>query len=86
LQLILETDEAWSLMTTITAYVIDHSGISQEGKQKVRRWRTDRAEGTVEMDELAVAMNEALGTYLDEKMERKIRRKGRYISTKELVR
>lgn len=86
MQLILETDEAWSLMTAITAYVIDHSGISQEGKQKVRRWRTDRAEGTVEMDDLAVAMNEALGTYLDEKTERKIRRKGRYISTKELVR
>ncbi|MDO8615603.1 MAG: hypothetical protein Q7T33_07690 [Dehalococcoidia bacterium] len=85
MHIILETDEAWSLMTLITAYVIDRSGISQAGKQKVRRWRTDRAGGTVEMDVLAVAMNEALGSFLDEKMTRLIRRRGRYISTKELA-
>ena len=84
MQVVLETDEAWSLMTVITAYVIDHSGISQEGKQKSRRWRSDRPLGTVEMDDLAVAMNEALGTYLDEKTARMIRRRGRYISTRQL--
>lgn len=82
MQIVLETDEAWSLMTTITAYIIDHSGVSQDGKQKVRRWRTDRAEGTVEMDDLAVAMNEALGTLIDEKSERLVRKKGRYESTR----
>lgn len=86
MQIVLETDEAWSLMTTITGYIIDHSGISQDGKQKVRRWRTDRAEGTAEMADLAVAMNRALGTYIDKKMERQIKRRGRYITTKDLVR
>ena len=85
MHVVLETDEAWSLMSLISAYVIDHSGISQEGKQKVRRWRTDRAEGTVEMDGLAVAMNESLGTFLDEKMTRLVRKKGRYVSTRELA-
>ena len=84
MQVVLETDEAWSLMTVITAYVIDRSGISQEGKQKSRRWRSDRPVGTVEMDDLAVAMNEALGTYLDEKTARMVRRRGRYISTRQL--
>jgi len=81
---ILESGEAWSLMSLITSYIIDHSGVSQDGKQKIRRWRSDRAEGTVEMDGLAVAMNEALGTYLDERMDRTIRRRGRYMSTKEI--
>jgi len=85
MHVVLETDEAWSLMTLITAYVIDHSSISQDGKRQVRRWRTDRAEGTVEMDGLAVAMNESLGTFLDEKMTRLIRKKGRYVSTRELA-
>ena len=85
MHIILETDEAWSLMTLIASYVIDHSGISQDGKQKVRRWRTGRAEGTVEMDDLAVAMNEALGSFLDEKMTRLIRRRGRYISSKDMA-
>ncbi len=84
MQVVLETDEAWSLMSVITSYVIDRSGISQDGKQRIRRWRGERTVGTVEMDDLAVAMNEALGTVIDEKTTRMIRRRGRYISTKEL--
>jgi hypothetical protein len=86
MQVILETDEAWSLMSIITSYVIDHSGVSQDGKAKIRRWRSDRALGTVEMDDLATAFNEALGTYLDEKTARMIRRRGRYVSTKDTAR
>ncbi len=86
MQVVLETDEAWSLMSVIASYVIDHSGVSQNGKSKIRRWRGDRAVGTVEMDDLAVAVNEALGTYLDDKTTRMIRRRGRYISTKEVAR
>ncbi len=83
MQVILETDEARSLMTVITSYVIDHSGVSQGGKARVRRWRSDRDAGTVEMDDLVVAFNQALGTYLDEKTTRMIRRRGRYVSTRE---
>jgi hypothetical protein len=83
MQIVLELDEAWSLMTLIASYAIDHSGVSTEGKQGIRRWRTDRAIGTVEMDKLAILVNEALGTYLDEKTARMIRQKGRYQSTRE---
>ena len=86
MQIVFETDEAWSLMSVITSWIVDQSGISQEGKQKLSRWRGDRAIGTVEMDELAVDMNKALGTYLDEKTERLVRRRGRYVSTKDLAR
>ena len=83
MQIVLETDEAWSLMSVITSHVIDNGGLSQDGKSAIRRWRNDRALGTVEMDDLAVATNESLGTYLDEKTARMIRRRGRYISTRE---
>jgi len=86
MQIVLETDEAWSLMSIITSYVVDHSSVSQDGKAKMRRWRSDRALGTVEMDDLATAFNEALGTYLDEKTARTIRRRGRYVSTKDTAR
>lgn len=82
MQVILDPDEAWSLMTLITSYAIDRSGVSQDGKQRIRRWRIDRAAGTVELDELAVGMNEALGTHLDEQANRTIRRKGRYARTR----
>lgn len=83
MQVILEVDEAWSLMSVITSYVIDHSGVSQEGKQEIRHWRTERSSGTVEMDGLSMAMNGALGTYLDEKTARMVRQKGRYQSVRE---
>ncbi len=86
MQVVLEMDEAWSLMSVITSYVIDQSGVSQDGKSKIRRWRSDRAAGTVEMDDLAVAVNQALGTYLDEKMTRTVRRRGRYVSSREATR
>lgn len=86
MQVILKTDEAWSLMTVISSFIIDNSGVSQDGKTKIRRWRNDRAVGSVEMDDLAVGVNQALGTYLDEKTTRMVRKRGRYTSTKESAR
>ncbi len=82
MQIVLEVDEAWSLMSIVTSHIIDHSGVGQDGKQAVRRWRTERDVGTVEMDDLAVAVNGALGTLIDEKTTRMIRKTGRYVSTK----
>jgi hypothetical protein len=86
MQLVLDQDEAWALMTLIASYVIDKSGVSQAGKQAIRKWRTDRAEGTALMEALAVDVNEALGTYLEEKTTRRVKRKGRYVMSKDLKR
>lgn len=86
MQIVMETDEANSLMSVITAYVIDSSGLSQDGKQRVRKWRTNRATGSTEMDALTVAMNEALGTFIEEKTDRQVRRKGRYSRVKDAAR
>ena len=83
MQVIAETDEAWSLMSLIVSQIIDHAGVSATGKAGLRRWRTDRAVGTVEMDDLALALNEALGNIIDEKTTRMIRRRGRYVSSRE---
>ncbi len=78
MQIAMETDEANSLMSVITSYVIDHAGLSQDGKQLLRKWRTDRPAGSVDMGRLAVAMNQALGSYIEEKTDRQVRQKGRY--------
>ena len=83
MQVILETDEAWSLMSLIVSQIIDHAGVSGPGNAALRRWRTDRAVGTVVMDDLALALNEALGNIIDEKTTRMIRRRGRYVSSRE---
>jgi len=84
MQLILDTDEAWSIMSLVISQVIDQAELSDEGAAAVRRWRSDRVEGTGEMSDLTVSMNEALGTSLDEKTQRLIRRKGHYVSTTDI--
>ena len=81
MQVILETDEAWSIMSLVVSQVLDQVDLSEEAKEKVRRWRGDRIDGTAEMSELTVSMNEVIGSVLDERTQRLIRRKGRYIST-----
>jgi hypothetical protein len=84
MQIILDSDEAWSLMTMIVSQMIDKAGVSSDGKAKLRRWRTERANGTAEMAELTLDLNEALGSTLDEKTTRLIRRQGRYVSTRDV--
>jgi hypothetical protein len=81
MQVILETDEAWSIVTLVVSQVLDQVDLSDEAKEKIRRWRGDHIDGTAEMSELTVTMNETLGTILDERTQRLIRRKGRYVST-----
>jgi hypothetical protein len=82
MQIVLDNDEAWSLMTLMTSFVIDHAGVSQEGKQRLRKWRSGRAEGSQEMIALAESMNKALGTFIDEQTNRQVRQKGRYTTKK----
>ena len=77
MQVILETDEAWSLVSLITSYVIDNSGVSQDGKQRIRGWRSEH-DGTPKIEDLTTAINESLGSYGDEKTTRQIRKKGRF--------
>ena len=84
MQLILDTDEAWSIMSLVISQVIDQAELSEEGAAAVRHWRGDRVEGTGEMAELTVSMNEALGSTLDERTQKLIRRKGWYVSTEEI--
>ena len=83
MQIILEPDEAWSIMTLVVSQVLDQVELSDEGKAAIRRWRSERNEGTGEISDLTMTLNEVLGTTLDEKTTRLIRRKGWYVSTKE---
>lgn len=85
MQVILETDEAWSIMSLVISQVLDQAELSDEGLAAVRRWRGDRVDGTGEMADLAVSMNEALGSTLDERTQKLLRRKGWYVSTDEIT-
>lgn len=85
MQIILDNEEAWSLMSLIVSQVVDRAGLSSDGRTRVRRWRGDRTTGTAELADLTVDFNGALGSTLDEKTTRLIRRKGYYVSTRDLT-
>jgi hypothetical protein len=82
MQIILDTDEAWSIMSLVVSQILDQAELSDEGKATVRRWRTEHNDGTAEMADLTVTMNESIGTVMDEQTTRLIRRQGWYVSTK----
>jgi hypothetical protein len=82
-QIILDNEETWSLMSLMVSQMIDRAGLSSEGKAALRKWRTERGEGSAELADLTVEFNEAIGSTLDEKTTRLIRRRGRYVSSRE---
>jgi hypothetical protein len=85
MQIILETDEAHSIMSLVVSQVIDQVDLSDEARALLRKWRQERDEGTAELADLTVSLNETIGTVLDERTTKLIRRKGWYVSTKEGV-
>lgn len=84
MQIVIERDEAWSLMSVITSYIIDNGGLSTDGKAAVRQWRTEHDKDSTGTADLTVAMNETLGTYIETRTNRTIRRTGRYTRKAEL--
>ncbi|MEX1255630.1 MAG: hypothetical protein WEE64_14940 [Dehalococcoidia bacterium] len=81
MRLILESDEAWSVMMLVVSQVLDGVELSEKGRAAVRKWRTDHADGTELMHDLANELNVTLGNVIDERTKKLIRRKGRYVST-----
>lgn len=78
MQLILDEEETWSLMTLITAQVLDQVELSDEAVKAIRDWRAGVVEGNSAMEEVANGVNEALGNTIDEALTRQIRRRDYY--------
>lgn len=78
MRLILDEEETWSLMTLITAQVLDQVELSEEGAKAIRDWRAGVVEGNAAMEAVANGVNEALGNTIDEELTRQIRRRDYY--------
>lgn len=79
---LLEQPETWSLMMLASAITIDNAGISEEGKEAIRRWRSDRPEGSAELEKLTDDINKPLNVHLDAKFLRRVKSKGWYETVK----
>ena len=78
MRLILDEEETWSLMTLITAQVLDQVELSDEAVKAIRDWRAGVVEGNAAMAAVASGVNEALGNTVDEELTRTIRRRDYY--------
>jgi hypothetical protein len=74
---LLQEPEAWSLMMLVSAVAIDNADISDEGKEAIRRWRSDRNEKSEELKELADSLNVAMNAQIDSKLIRRVKSRGR---------
>lgn len=79
---LLEPTEAWSLMMLVSAVASDNAEISHEGKEAIKRWRSDRPETSTEMQQLTDAMNEVLNKHIEEKFMRRVKSGGWYATVK----
>ncbi len=59
MRLILEADEAWSIMMLVASQVVDGVELSDKGQAAVRKWRNDHADGTEAMNLLAEEIDAA---------------------------
>lgn len=75
---LLDEAEAWSLMMLISAVAVDNADLSQEGKEAIRRWRSDRSEGSPLLADLTEALNRALNAHIDAQFTRRVKSKGWY--------
>ncbi len=78
MRLILDEEETWSLMTLITAQVLDQVELSEDAIKAIRDWRAGVVEGNAAMEAVANGVNEALGNTIDEELTRQVRRRDYY--------
>ncbi len=78
MRLILDEEETWSLMTLITAQVLDQVELSEDAVKAIRDWRGGIVEGNAAMEAVAQGVNEALGNTIDEELTRTIKRRDYY--------
>ena len=75
---LLEEPETWSLMMLVSAVAIDNADISDEAKEAIKRWRSDRNEQSQELRQLSDAVNAAINAHIEAKFMRRIKSRGRY--------
>ncbi len=79
---LLEHAEAWSLMMLVSAVAVDNAEISLEGKEAIKRWRSDRPEVSAELQTMTDELNTALNKHIEAKFFRRVKSGGWYTTVK----
>ena len=79
MHIILDEEEALSVLQLVTAQVVDGVELSDTAVDAIRDWRNKTLErGSADLLNFATALNETLGNTIDEELKRTIRRRDYY--------
>ncbi len=71
-----EEPEAWSLMMLASGIAIDNADLSDDGKEAIRRWRTECGEKSATVQKLTDDINKALNARIEAKFLRRVKLTG----------
>ncbi len=79
MHIILDEEEALSVLQLVTAQVVDGVELSDATVDAIRDWRNKTLErGSADLLTFATALNETLGNTIDDELKRTIRRRDYY--------
>ncbi len=77
MNIILNPNEVATVVSLFTAQILDGVELSDEGKDAIRTWRTERVPGREGLEDFADDFNEALMTFIEESTTRRYVKRGR---------
>lgn len=77
MNVILNTDEVYAVLSRVSSQVIDRASLSEKGKERLREWRREHDVDTLELNELTLQLNRQLGNSIDERTTRMVRLRGK---------
>ncbi len=76
MNVVLNTEEANTVMSLVTGQLIDQAGLTEAGKKAIRDWRRDLTPGMIPLDGFTLRLNVAIGNFIDERTSRMMRTRG----------
>lgn len=79
MHIILDEEEALSLLQLVSSQVVDGVELSEETVEAIREWRNKTMErGSEQLLSFSAQLNESLGNKIDDELKRTIRRRDYY--------
>ncbi len=77
MNIILNPNEVATVISLVTAQVLDGVDLSEEGKDAIREWRTERVPGRSGLEDFTDDFNDALMGHIEEATHRRYVKSGR---------
>ena len=79
MNVILNPNEVATVISLVTAQVLDGVDLSEEGKDAIREWRTERVPGRSGLEDFTDDFNDALMGFIEESTKRRYAKAGRLV-------